>query len=442
MTVPLQYPIRGRRSSELAVSIEGAIREGRLEPGAPLPPVRGLAASLGISPATVAAAYRRLAARGLVTGQGRRGTRVSPRPPLGIPAPAPVAAHLRNLADGNPDAVLLPQLQPVLRNCGREPRLYGTERNHSALLAAAREQLTADGIPAEAIAIVGGALDGLERVLQANLRPGDRIAVEDPGYTAVFDLVGALGLAVEPMAVDDFGPEPESLAKALRTGVRAMVLTPRAQNPTGAALDEKRVRALRPILQAYPSVLLLEDDHAGPVAGVPALTLVPSHREHWAVVRSVSKSLGPDLRLAVLAGDATTIARVEGRQHIGTGWVSHVLQEAVARLSTDRRIEARLRAAASHYTARRADLIDALRRHGITAQGRSGFNVWVPVPDEQAAITGLAAAGWAVRAGERYRIKSPPAIRVTVSNLDPADARRLAKDLAALVAPAAHTRSA
>ena len=118
MSVPLQYPIRGRRSSELALSIEDAIREGHLAPGATLPPVRSLAASLRISPATVAAAYRRLGARGLVTGQGRRGTRVSPRPPLRMPASAPIASHLRNLADGNPEASLLPRLRagaPALR---------------------------------------------------------------------------------------------------------------------------------------------------------------------------------------------------------------------------------------------------------------------------------------------------------------------------------------
>lgn len=442
MSVPLQYAIEGRRSSELTLSIETGIREGHFPPGAALPSVRALAARLRLSPATVAATYRRLAGRGLVTGQGRRGTRVSPRPPLRTPAPAKVAAHLRNLADGNPDPELLPPLRPALRDCAREPRLYGTERNHPELLTAARRQLTADGIPAEVIAVVGGALDGLERVLQAHLRPGDLIAVEDPGYTAVLDLVGALGLVVEPVALDDFGPEPASLSKALRVGVKALIVTPRAQNPTGAALDEKRVRALRPILDAHPSVLLVEDDHAGPVSGVAALTLTHPRRQHWAVVRSVSKSLGPDLRLAIVAGDATTIARLEGRQHIGTGWVSHVLQELVARLWADRRSEARLRDAASTYSARRAGLLAALRSSAIAARGRSGLNVWIPVPDEAASVAGLAVAGWAVRAGERYRIRSPPAIRVTISTLNAAQARRFAHDLAALVAPAAQTRSA
>jgi DNA-binding transcriptional MocR family regulator len=46
-----------------------------------------------------------------------------------------------------------------------------------------------------------------------------------------------------------------------------VILTPRAQNPTGAALDERRARDLRKVLDDFPAVLLIEDDHAGPVAG-------------------------------------------------------------------------------------------------------------------------------------------------------------------------------
>jgi DNA-binding transcriptional MocR family regulator len=441
--MPAQYGITGDGASAIVTSVETAIREGRLPAGAALPTVRALARTLRLSPTTVAGAYRTLRARGLVHAAGRRGTRVSARPPLPVAPVAAAPAHLRDLARGNPDPALLPSLRAALDRLDPRPglRLYGESANRPALLALAAHRFAADGIPATAVAIVGGALDGVERVLQAHLRPGDRIAVEDPGYAGVLDLIAALGLIAEPVALDDGGPRPEALAGALRAGARACVVTPRAQNPTGAALDAPRVRALRAILDAHPEVLLVEDDHAGPVAGVPAFTL-SRRRERWAVVRSVSKSLGPDLRLAVLAGDPTTVARVEGRQSVGTGWVSHVLQDLVADLWTDRRTAALLARAAAAYADRRGALIAALAARGIGAHGRSGLNVWVPVREEAATVAALAHAGWAVRAGERFRLRSGPAIRITAASLAARDAERLASDLAASVRPAARSASA
>jgi DNA-binding transcriptional MocR family regulator len=283
-------------------------------------------------------------------------------------------------------------------------------------------------------------VDGVERVLQAHLRPGDRIALEDPGYAAVLDLVGALGLVPEPVGVDDSGPLPADVERALAAGARALVVTTRAQNPTGAALDERRVRALRPVLAAHPDVLLVEDDHAGPVAGADALTLTAG-RARWAHVRSAAKSLGPDLRLAILAGDAETVARVEGRQGLGTGWVSHLLQGLVAALWADPETPRRLRAAAEAYRARRDALLGALAARGIAAHGRTGFNVWVPVREEASVVMAMAEAGWAVRAGERYRLRSGPAVRVTIARLAPREAPKVADALAAALGPRHATAS-
>lgn len=425
-----QYGIRGGGASDIVTSVETAIREGRLAGGAALPTVRELADALGVSPTTVAAAYRTLRVRGLVHARGRRGTRVSPRPPLPIRPLAPAPAHLRDVSLGNPDPALLPALP---RTLPRRSGLYGQPANRPELLALARRQLV-DGLPHDALAVVGGALDGIERVLQAHLRPGDRIAVEDPGYVAVFDLVAALGLVVEPVAVDDAGLVPDDLRRALKAGVEAVILTPRAQNPTGAALDATRARELRAVLARHPDVLVVEDDHAGPVCGAPAET-VCTDRARWAIVRSVSKSLGPDLRLAILAGDETTVARVEGRQSVGTGWVSHLLQDLVIALWSDRTTDAALARAADTYTTRREAMLAALQAHGIAAHGRSGLNVWVPVTEEAAIVTGLAHAGWAVRAGERYRLKTAPAIRITTATLQPREAQRLADQLARILRP-------
>ena len=138
-----------------------------------------------------------------------------------------------------------------------------------------------------------------------------------------------MGLVPVPVLVDDWGAVPERLEGGLRAGARAVVLTPRAQNPTGAAFDAARTRDLAAVLGRHPGVLVVEDDHAGAISGAKAFSAA-GMGERWAVIRSASKSLGPDLRLAVVAGDHTTMARVEGRQRLGAGWVSHLLQHVVA----------------------------------------------------------------------------------------------------------------
>ncbi|HEX8172854.1 MAG TPA: aminotransferase class I/II-fold pyridoxal phosphate-dependent enzyme [Thermoanaerobaculia bacterium] len=425
----VQRYLSGTTSVNIAASVERAIADGRLAAGALLVPVRAAAQQLSVAPATVAAAYRLLADRGVVVGEGRRGTRVRPAPPLTAPAEAKLPDGVRDLAAGNPDPRLLPDLARAMKQVKLEQRLYDADLNDPALLALAREQFRADGIRAEQVTVVSGAMDGVERVLREHLRPGDRVIVEDPCFTGIRDLLSALSLAPVAVAVDDEGLDPRALQRALRSAA-ALIVTPRAQNPTGAAHSPRRARELRSVLAARPELLVLEDDHAGAVAGAEYLTLIDRHRTRWAVVRSVSKSLGPDLRVALVASDPQTHARVEGRQNLGIRWVSHVLQRLVVALSKDR---APLRAGRL-YAERREALLRALAERGIAAHARSGLNVWIPVPEESAVVQALLQKGWGVTAGERYRIDTPPAIRVTVAALEPKDAARFATDLAAAMA--------
>jgi DNA-binding transcriptional MocR family regulator len=87
------------------------------------------------------------------------------------------------------------------------------------------------------------------------------------------------------------------------------------------------------------------------------------------------------------------------------------------------------------YRERREALLRALRERGIDAHGVSGLNVWIPVAEESATVQAMLHAGWAVKAGERYRIASAPAIRVTIATLDAKDAERFAEELARVIAP-------
>ena len=80
VSVVKRYRLSGRRANEIATTVEAAIRAGRIEPGGQLPTVRSLADELAVSPTTVAAAYRLLRERGLISAAGRRGTTVNARP--------------------------------------------------------------------------------------------------------------------------------------------------------------------------------------------------------------------------------------------------------------------------------------------------------------------------------------------------------------------------
>ena len=442
MAVPEQYRIRAANAAQLVESVEAGVADGALSPGQRLPSVRHLALELGLSPGTVAAGVAELRRRGVVATEPRRGTRIGSAPPLGGPrAPLPVPAGARDLSRGNPDPALLPDLSDALARPQAPARLYGEPAVSAELAALASRQLRADGIPGDFLCVVSGALDGIERVLEAHLRPGDRVAVENPGYAALYDLLRAHGLLLEEVGLDQHGMRPAELERALARGASAVVITPRGQNPTGALLDARRARELRAVLAGAPRTLVIEDDHLGLLAGSRLHTTVTG-MQRWAATRSVSKALGPDLRLAVLAGDARTVARVQGRQQCGPGWVSHILQSLVLCLWSDARVRRLVRRANSVYAERRGELLRCLRAHGASASGSSGLNVWVPVADETGVVGALLQRGWVVAPGAPYRLApSPPAVRVTISTLTAPEAERLAADLAEVIAPTRSARS-
>jgi DNA-binding transcriptional MocR family regulator len=434
--MPVQHSITGTGAESIAASVEEGISEGELAPGDALPPIREVAVELGVNPNTVAAAYRLLRDRGAVETAGRRGTRVRDRPattPRSLLA-LDVPEGARDLSTGNPDPALLPIAAAQLAPPAGAPVLYGQSAISAELLEHVRADLAADAVPADYLAVTSGALDGIERALVAHLRPGDRVAVEDPGWANLLDLLAALGLSAEPVQVDDEGPLVLSMARALRRGVRAVIVTTRAQNPTGAALSAARAGALRSLLAGKTSdVLVVEDDHCAGIAGVPLHTLAGSTRR-WAFVRSASKAYGPDLRLAVLAGDRRTVERVHGRLRLGPGWVSHLLQDLAVRLWSDDAAKCLVEEAGERYANNRSRLRAALAERGVTAHGRSGLNVWVPVPDETVAITRLLNAGWAAAPGTRFRMDSPPGMRITIADL----AYREIESLADAIAEAMH----
>ncbi|MGH9109448.1 MAG: aminotransferase class I/II-fold pyridoxal phosphate-dependent enzyme [Acidimicrobiales bacterium] len=430
------YGIVGSGGKQIAASVEAAIASGALGPGARLPPVRTLAAELGVSTATAATAYRMLRDRGLLEGEGRGGTKVRAGRPRSLRRSAPaIADGVRNLAGGNPDPALLPDLGPALASAaarleGGRSRLYGHGEGNPELVAHFARAFAEDGIATDRVLIVGGGLDGVARVLGAHLRPGDPVAVEDPCHCGLLDVLDVCDLRVVPVPVDDEGVLPDRL-DIVADRVRAVVLTPRLHSPTGATASPERRDALAQVLTARPGLLVVEDDHSALVADASLHALAQgADRPHWAVVRSTSKALGPDLRLGALATDTLTARRVVHAQQAASGWVSHLLQSVVLALFDDPDLTRLLGRARDTYATRRRALVDALAAHGVVATGASGLNAWVPVDDEATVAQSLLARGWAVRGGSAFRIESPPGLRVTTATLLAKEATRLAGDIA------------
>ncbi|GGH35490.1 aminotransferase class I/II-fold pyridoxal phosphate-dependent enzyme [Microbacterium album] len=431
--------ITGRTAAEIADSVRALVERGALGPGAALPPVRGLAERLGVNRNTVVAAYRQLAASGLVITQGRAGTRVADLAPVAQEGYARDSV-LRDVGTGNPDPALIPDLSHVLPRVVGRPVLYGEPVIDRELEAWALAWLTEDLRPTDVrLTVTNGASDALERLLAQALTREDAVALEDPCFLASIQTVRLGGYRAVPVPVDDEGMTVPGLRHALAEGVRAVVCTPRAQNPTGASLTRRRAEQLRAVLADHPYVLVIEDDHFSLLSQHPYHSIIgPAHRR-FALIRSVSKFLGPDMCLAVTASDPETADRLALRLSPGTTWVSHLLQRLTHALLTDEDAREVVTRAGRHYAARNADFAARLVRRGIPAAAGDGLSLWVELPAAARSVSEqLMRRGWLARTGDEFLLgdRSDPSrhLRLTVHALDDAEADTLAADLAAAVA--------
>lgn len=420
--------IRGETAADIAGSLQDALRRGALQPGDMLPAVRTLAQQLAVNPNTVAAAYARLRDAGRVVTDGRRGTRVV-EPPVRMAQAYAVPEGLRDLASGNVDAALLPQLRggAAAWSALSASNCYEASADLPALQAEARGWFTAQGLPCEDVGVFSGTLDAVERALRVHAHPGDRVAVEDPCWPPLVALLHSLRLKPVPLPVDGQGlcvPEAGVLA-----GCAALVLTPRAHNPTGAAITPARWKALQRQLRALPHLLVVLDDHWGPLSAAP-LAMAGALPALWLHVVSVSKFLGPDLRVALATGTPALVQALCAQQALGPRWVSRMLQGLAASLWRQMREGKALAQAAGAYAARRRALVQALAAQQIDAAPGEGLHLWLPVADEAAVVQSMASRGWAVQAGAPLRLASAPAVRVSLGACPPADMQLLARDLA------------
>lgn len=454
-TATFVVAVEDRSPRGIAAAVARLVRTGDLRAGDRLPTVREVAALLGVSPATVSGAWQALAAVGLVVARGRAGTFVLPEPAGWLPPryrdmtggahpPAPARAvdsPLVDLSTGTPDPDLLPPLGPALARVAERTPAAETATYVTTPVVPELERLLRESWPFSPgrLTVVDGAVDAIGRTLEQVVGFGDRVAVEDPGFPPLFDLLDQLGLERVPVALDHQGMRPDGLEAALEAGAHAVVLQPRAHNPTGVSLTSTRARELAAVVRRHQQralehgdehtrrdarrpVHVIEDDHSGEIASAKDVSLGAYLPERVVHVRSYSKSHGPDLRIAAVGGPVAVLDPLVARRMLGPGWTSRLLQRVLADLLVDGAAVDTVAHARRVYYGRQRALCDALAAHGLQVRPGDGINLWLPVLDEATALVRLEAAGIRVAPGSPFLATSPgdgrPGhVRVTVGLL-------------------------
>ncbi len=241
------------------------------------------------------------------------------------------------------------------------------------------------------------------------------------------------------IAVDRFGAVPASLDAALRDGARLVILTPRAHNPTGASWSIERLSELSDVLKAHPDAIVVEDDQVAGIAATKPGTLlsIPELENRVLHVRSFSKSIAPDLRMAAAVARPLIREPLSEAKTFADGWSSRLLQRVLAKTLQTDEINVALKKARDAYRDRRQSACAALNqivapRGGSCWSGSDGVNVWVRLPpgvDSKHIQERSAAAGVRIADGEPFFIApgQNDVVRLNAGSVEAEDAAKAGK---------------
>ncbi|MBI1777654.1 MAG: PLP-dependent aminotransferase family protein [Proteobacteria bacterium] len=386
------------------------IAAGRLAGGVRLPSVRQLARKLGVSVFTVVTSYDRLVARGLIEPRHGAGFFVAARTGLSVPAPIESAGQpdtilgLAKGALGSPDIVvpagsgffppgwLADAIPPSVTS--RVIRRDSTSLKPSppAGEPALREQLALrlnhKGIRAGAanVLVTFGASHAFDVIIRGLLAPGDAVLVEDPGYFVLFAQLQRWGLRLLPVPRGADGPDLDRLEILCRTNrPRAMFMQTLVHNPTGSNATPATCHRLLALAERY-EFLIVEDDVYGDLAEDHELRLAEIDEMRRVIhVGSMTKVLGPGLRVGFLAADPAMIERlvevkilsVLSGATLPELLVAEVLESGRFRRHVEqlRRRLAKVRAIAAKVLRQSGVSLDRLPESGMFLWGRVGDHV-------------------------------------------------------------------
>lgn len=420
----------------IADSLAAAIANGTVAPGTRLPTHRDLAIRLGVTIGTVTRAYAEAARRGLTDGTVGRGTFVR-----GPDVTQPGSGGLVGIDHDRPSGTLInlsvnrpamgPQveaLQALLADLSARPDVlshvmgYQFPAGSPAHRAAGAAWMRTAGIETtpDRVLVTAGCQNAQTIALMTVARPGDVLLTEALAYPGLTSLARRLGLALEPVAMDEEGMRPDALEAACRGGGRRFVyLTPTIQNPTTAVMGEQRRRDIAEIANRCDALLIEDDVHGFLAPGhTPIAMLAP---ERTLFVTSVSKALMPGLRVGYMALPQRIVDAATETMRATTLMAPPLMAEVVSRWIADGTADRLTRWQLSEMSKRNEVAERCLGLPG-PAEGRvRSFHVWLKIGNGRRAedvVHAARAQGVHVAGAGAFQVgrgPAPEAIRVSLS---------------------------
>lgn len=383
----------GNRTDQVVAWVERRIRSGVFAPEARLPSIRALAATLGVSPFTVAAAYDRLAASGAV--RSRPGSGVFVLRTTGAresPAPAPTRVDVDWLmhhmlssggargpgVGGLPSSWLDgPGIAAALRGLGREgPERWlrpGQALGYEPLRRLLQHRLADHEVVAgaEQIVLTTGVTQGLDLALRARVRPGDAVVVFTPVWFGALAMLSLHGAKVVPIPWRGGRLDLDGLKTAFETErPRMVIISATSQNPTGRSLAATSARRVLALAQSA-DCLIFEDDVYGDLARPGAVRMAAGDALRSVIYAgSFSKTLAGNVRVGFLAAAPDLAAELTRIKTLSSFTTPEVNERLIGRLLAEGRYD--------RHTTRLNERLDAARTRMLETLARAGFEVRTP----------------------------------------------------------------
>lgn len=374
---------------EITRALSDDITAGRLKDNDKLPTQRDLADHLGVAIGTITRAYAEAERRGLIRGEGRRGTYVG-RARSGrsiLTTMAKLSPQGIDLSKNHPVYAIDPDLGVALRHLARQkdvhrlleyPPAEGLPRHREA----GARWLSEMGakVDPRSVFVTNGAQHSLSIILAGETKPGDTIAAEEYTYPGIKALAEQRGINVEGVPCDDDGMRPDALDTLCRKRkIRMLYCNPTLQNPTNLTWSAARRKEIVNVADRH-GLGIIDDEILAPLLTDKPPSLYDLNPERTFLVVSVSKAVAAGLRVGFVAAPREARERMIESLYVSYLGGPPLTTEVFANWLDDGTVERTIAQRRRDTTARQAMAGKVLSELQFKGHPNS-YHIWLELPE-------------------------------------------------------------